>query len=649
MLKEKRTNSLAFSQTDCHSCLSAGRACDRRRPQCSTCLGLGVKCGGFVTPLSWDNNRIWLGQPSQKARYIYDGNRGNETPKASPRAFRFVDASSRRKRRRRVSPVSSPEEEICRASDSPEEVGIDPYLAHSSDSLLDDFDPLNFDDCELLDTVIPNPQEFMPDWMPATFPGQESQEQMILTAQPSSNTVGHGSEDVFTQSLMELLETVSTHPFENYQLEPPRLVASPTRQPLPETLTELIPSQIGSQHERLFQMCLDDKELCVLPLTSDVAFNPFRCRRQVLQGSRLLFHAILALCCQHQNHLTGTWSKEASEHRTKAVELLDSASKSDQVTKIGLHVLEPILVMFTLDCTRSATGPWSRHLMRVRSVLDACGGPLALDNSRVRSQVGMLFWWDATLALISRQGIIIDQSYLDHLMLSQGQDEWSFYDLTGCPGDLFVHLVHLSGLAKQRELAACMDWLTFDLSPVIKIEREIQQWQSSLFADAYGPNFDTIVENALDSDAEADIEERFHSKQDRYHCAEAWRYALLIYIERVFRWDRKCPRPLILTWLVRKTMDHVRCCRRTSQTQKQLLLPVFLAGSEMTDDEMRRFTRQYCKWWANRSRYNMFNSVSSLLEDIWEEDHSHTWWGSVIDRKTRSSGVCDPDIQFLFG
>ncbi|KFY08400.1 hypothetical protein V492_06265 [Pseudogymnoascus sp. VKM F-4246] len=602
MLKEKRTNSLAFAQTDCHSCASAGRQCDRRRPQCSTCLGLGVKCGGFATPLSWDNNRIWLGQPSQKTRYIYDSKKGNASPKASkasPRAFRFVDASSRRKRRRKVSPVSSPDDEVCNASESPEEVGINSYLAHPPDSLLDDFDPLNFDDCELLDTVIPNTEEFIPDWMPATFTGHEPQDQMILTAQPSSNSLGHGSEDIFTQSLMELLETVSTHPFENHQQEPSRLIASPARQLPPETSNELIPNQIGNQHERLFQMW--------------------------------------------------TWSKEASEHRKKAVELLDTASKSDQVTRIGLHVLEPILVMFTLDCTLSATGPWTGHLMRVRSVLDACGGPLALDNSRVRSQVGMLFWWDATLALISRQGIIIDQSYLDHLILSQGQDEWSFYDLTGCPGDLFVHLVQLAELAKQRELAACMAWLTFDLSPVIKIENQIQQWRSSLFADAYGPNFDTIVENASDSDAEADIEERFHAKQDRYHCAEAWRYALLIYIERVFRWDRKCSRPLILTWLVRKTMDHVRCCRRTSQTQKQLLLPVFLAGSEMTDEEMRGFARQYCEWWANKSRYNMFNSVSSLLEDIWEEGHSNAWWGSVIDRKTRSTGVGDPGVQYLFG
>lgn len=95
----------------------------------------------------------------------------------------------------------------------------------------------------------------MSDWMPATFPAQESQDQMILTAQPSSNSVGHGSEDIFTQSLMEILETVSTHPFENHQLETPRLVPSPTQQSTSETSTELIPNQIRNQHEQLFQMC----------------------------------------------------------------------------------------------------------------------------------------------------------------------------------------------------------------------------------------------------------------------------------------------------------------------------------------------------------------------------------------------------------
>jgi hypothetical protein len=139
MLKEKRTNSLAFSQTDCHTCASMGRTCDRRRPQCSTCLDLGLKCGGFATPLSWDNNRIWLGQPSQKTLYVYDSSRGNESPKPSSRAFRFVNANSRRKERRRVSPVCSTSEEQRSASESPHEAGIDSYIAHPSGSLLDEF------------------------------------------------------------------------------------------------------------------------------------------------------------------------------------------------------------------------------------------------------------------------------------------------------------------------------------------------------------------------------------------------------------------------------------------------------------------------------------------------------------------------------
>lgn len=256
--------------------------------------------------------------------------------------------------------------------------------------------------------------------------------------------------------------------------------------------------------------------------------------------------------------------------------------------------------------------------------------------------------WDATLALISRQGTFLDRSYLEHLILSQGQDEWTFYDLTGCPGDLFVHLTHLAELAEQREIAARMTWLQFDLSPVTKIEREIQNWRSPLFMDGYSPSLDSLVESPSDADSEADSEEQFHSRQDRYHCAEAWRHALLIYIERVFRWDRRSPRPTVLKWLVRKTLDHVRCCRRTSQTQKQLLLPVFLAGSETGDEEMRRFTREYCQWWANRSRYNMFNSAALLLDEIWKRVDPDAWWGSVVGEKYHGGGS-EAAFQILLG
>lgn len=56
--KSKRTNSLAFAQADCHTCVVAGDHCDRQRPKCSTCLSKGRECGGFAMPLSWDPRRM---------------------------------------------------------------------------------------------------------------------------------------------------------------------------------------------------------------------------------------------------------------------------------------------------------------------------------------------------------------------------------------------------------------------------------------------------------------------------------------------------------------------------------------------------------------------------------------------------------------
>ena len=41
--------------------------------------------------------------------------------------------------------------------------------------------------------------------------------------------------------------------------------------------------------------------------------------------------------------------------------------------------------------------------------------------------------WDVTLALISRRGMVIDVSFFEHLVAHQCSDEWSFYEITGCP------------------------------------------------------------------------------------------------------------------------------------------------------------------------------------------------------------------------
>lgn len=221
------------------------------------------------------------------------------------------------------------------------------------------------------------------------------------------------------------------------------------------------------------------------------------------------------------------------------------------------------------------------------------------------------------------------------------EDEWSFFDLTGCPRDLFVHLYNLAELAQQCEIALSMKWLTFNLAPVIEAEQKIEQWQNSLDPS---PQQGHECDSSLSA---ADIEKQLHEQQDQYHCAEAWRCALLLYIESVFKRDGQ-KRPFVLAKLVRSTLDNIRCCRRTSQTQKQLLLPVFLAGCETSNDDMRGFVKEYCTYWGEKSRYSMFNSVPVLLDEIWA---SEKWWGAVVDCKTRyaSTGVGKCSTQLLLG
>lgn len=67
-----RTNSLAFAKTDCHTCTTHQRQCDRRRPRCSTCSGQDILCGGYPMQLTWPKSKPV--QPRAKS----SGNHGND-------------------------------------------------------------------------------------------------------------------------------------------------------------------------------------------------------------------------------------------------------------------------------------------------------------------------------------------------------------------------------------------------------------------------------------------------------------------------------------------------------------------------------------------------------------------------------------------
>ena len=51
--KRRRRTVVTGAADDCFTCAKRGTQCDRRRPYCSQCIGLGQNCSGYKTTLTW--------------------------------------------------------------------------------------------------------------------------------------------------------------------------------------------------------------------------------------------------------------------------------------------------------------------------------------------------------------------------------------------------------------------------------------------------------------------------------------------------------------------------------------------------------------------------------------------------------------------
>ena len=248
--------------------------------------------------------------------------------------------------------------------------------------------------------------------------------------------------------------------------------------------------------------------------------------------------------------------------------------------------------------------------------------------------------WDATIALLSRQGCLLPYSYFEALLALEDDRYWSFFDLIGCPRELVVPLIQLASLAEENEKVSSMRWTKFDSTLVDEIQASIINWKN--------PSLEINNDNDIS-------EEQMQRQRDRWNCTEAWRYGLLIYITRVFRWDRNISPPSRLTIYARFILEHVHSCRHTAIVQKQAFLPLFFAGCETKDQFSRQSIRDYCHYWSKACGYNLFSSASLLLEEVWMEQDGpagdESWWGSVIDKKQQPHGHQSQvaPMQFCFG
>jgi hypothetical protein len=202
-------------------------------------------------------------------------------------------------------------------------------------------------------------------------------------------------------------------------------------------------------------------------------------------------------------------------------------------------------------------------------------------------------------------------------MMNYDRQGWDYFGLCGCPVDLVKLVMRLARLNAEKKRSLSMKHVVFDDSAVAKLENELEAWYHVPPSAAY-----------VD-------EESMHLDRDNMHCAEAWRSGMLLYLYRVFRWERSTSFSMRALVCARTVADHIFACRDNSMIARQALLPLFFAGCELQDVSIRKRILQLCRLWNDRTRYYMFGTTIPLLRDVWAEqekgDKDAVWWGHVVD------------------
>ncbi|KAI1623349.1 fungal-specific transcription factor domain-containing protein [Exophiala viscosa] len=366
-----------------------------------------------------------------------------------------------------------------------------------------------------------------------------------------------------------------------------------------------------------------DEEFCITPLSMDCPTNPFRVNRKHFEKSAFLLHAIMAISSQHlaKKSNCSALASQTEIHRSTAVQMFTEAlCQSNDIT---FALLDTLIILVNFELTQSASGMWAMHLDGAHTLLEGAGAVKCCQRSpRLRAQIAMLVWWDVTVAFLERRKSRLPMPYLEALVEYDETDGWSFLILNGCPPEFVLAMARLADLAVIYEKITHLQWAIFDRHPVDAIFEEVK---------CYVNHEDVNLENL------GRPGDNLNDRRDRFHCIEAWRHAVLLYICRVFTPEQDSYQIRLIDHLSRSILDHARCITEHKVIQKQLLLPIFLAGSEFGDHCSRSFIRRYCTHWSNTSRFYMFETVAMLLESIWDDWDISTrdvyWWGKSIGRQ----------------
>ena len=339
-------------------------------------------------------------------------------------------------------------------------------------------------------------------------------------------------------------------------------------------------------------------------LTFPVNVNPWQACLGALHEDHLpcVRYAAIALAQRQQAHLQGK-SEGVGILRMKAKALSLFASHLKNLSfESGLSTA---LLLIALDYAETGVSNWTVHLKGAYRILETHGGiRLAESRPNLRAQIAMLVWYDVNAALISRYGPVFPKTYLEALMTWQADDEWSMLGLNGLPDAMFLTMHDLAVAAAHLD--------SIDAATLSVLQKEL---------------------------FEADIKDGAHKHQRLM--SQVWKHGLLLYCSRVFQRHQICSCTVeeleddedtskklddLVEWesavshsLALQILDMVANIPSHSNFQKQCLMPIILAGCEMTanDEAYRQIALEYSESWKQRTGIWIFNSGLEFMRGVW--------------------------------
>lgn len=328
--------------------------------------------------------------------------------------------------------------------------------------------------------------------------------------------------------------------------------------------------------------------------------------------------------------------REETLHRSLAISALN-AQLADPNRRKDDSTLAILLILCLFHICDSGVAKFQTQFAGVKKLLKMRGEDLNFNSRETKWFTRMFTWFDAMTATVNDREGQLQGYHLDVSSLSD--EEWALENLAGCDGHLFKTIAKLGRLNVlsqgkpvessptliSRPMPLSTDYSNFDGNGWARLVADENLFsQKTLDTDVQTQfwrewreirqalqtwQLDTSLFDHISSEAPLLTPDQ---RLDLANISESFRYSALLYTERLATPAAPSADPKIQVW-VQKALEFIKQVK----SDVYLLWPLFITGSECTNESDRSTIRERCLDIQKDSGF--FNNASclELLEKVW--------------------------------